>query len=319
MGFWGYPKRVSVAARKAKAAKKLAVLKKKQNVSPVIIQGGAIARTWWGKAWNLNLERYADYDNRIERGRSYVRHGAVLDLRIDAGEIKSLVLGSRATPYAIVIRIKKLNKNTWRRITSECAGMLESLPELLSGNFPKPLGEIFMQRDSGLFPAPKEIAFECSCPDWAGMCKHVAATLYGVGARLDRAPALLFALRGVDTGDLVRRTVATKAESLLEKAARKSSRVIAESDLSRVFGIDFAGGFDASATAGGSGRGGRTGGGGTAVGKTPGRSAVGGKSMENQKPAQIMKSKSSPTKKPTAKHRVRASKTVAKKAAKKPS
>ncbi len=303
MGFWGYPKRISVAEQKAKAAKKLAALKKKQDVSPVIVQGGAIARTWWGKAWNLNLERYADYGNRIERGRSYVRHGAVLDLRIDAGEIKSLVQGSRATPYAIAISIKKLDKNIWRRITSECAGMLESLPELLSGNFPKPLGEIFMQRDSGLFPAPKEIAFECSCPDWAGMCKHVAATLYGVGARLDRDPSLLFALRGVDTGDLVSRTVATKAESLLEKAARKSSRVMAESDLSRVFGIDFAGGFDASATEGGSGRGSR----------------AGSKLIENQKPAQIIKSKSSPTEKPTAKHRVRASKTAAKKPAKKPS
>jgi len=135
------------------------------------------------------------------------------------------------------------------------------------------------------------------------MCKHVAATLYGVGARLDRDPSLLFALRGVDTGDLVSRTVATKAESLLEKAARKSSRVMAESDLSRVFGIDFAGGFDASATEGGSGRGSR----------------AGSKLMENEKPAQIIKSKSSPTEKPTAKHRVRASKTAAKKPAKKPS
>ena len=318
MEFWGFPKRVSVAERKAQAAKKLAALKKKQDVSPVIIQGGAIARTWWGKAWNQNLERYADYSNRIERGRSYVRHGAVLDLRIDAGEIKSLVQGSRANPYVIAISIKKLSKNTWQRITSECAGMLESLPELLSGNFPKPLGEIFMQRDSGLFPAPKEIAFECSCPDWADMCKHVAATLYGVGARLDQDPALFFTLRGVDTGDLVSRTVATKAESLLEKAARKSSRVMAESDLSRVFGIDFAAGSGASAPESNPGRKSRADGGATAVGKTPGRKTVGSKAMKNEKPVQGIKSKTSPpTKKLTAKQRVRASKTAAKKSAKK--
>lgn len=301
MGFWGYPKRPSVAELKAKAAKKLAALKKKQDVSPVIIQGSAIARTWWGKAWNRNLERYADYSNRIERGRSYVRHGAVLDLRIEAGEIKSLVQGSRAAPYAVAISIKKLNRNTWKRITSECAGMLESLPELLSGNFPKPLGEIFMQQDAGLFPAPKEIAFECSCPDWAGMCKHVAATLYGVGARLDQDPALFFALRGVDTGDLVSRTVATKAENLLEKAARKSSRIMTESDLSRVFGIDLVGSAEASATEASPGRRSRAGGGATAAGKAAVRKAVGSNAAKNKKLAQGMKSKSSLKKKLMAK------------------
>jgi uncharacterized Zn finger protein len=308
MGFWGYAPYVSVAQKKAKAAKKLAALKKKRNVSPVIIQGSTLARTWWGKAWNRNLERYADYSNRIERGRSYVRHGAVLDLRIDAGEIKALVQGSRAAPYAVAIGIKKLNRNTWKRITSECAGMLESLPELLSGNFPKPLGEIFMQQDAGLFPAPKEIAFECSCPDWAGMCKHVTATLYGVGARLDQDPALFFALRGVDTADLVSRTVAAKAGILLQKAERKSSRVIAESDLSRVFGIDLAGRAEVSAA--GPGRRSRVGAGATVTGKAAVRKAVsstpapaGSKpgTAKNKKPAQGRKSKSALTKKRVAK------------------
>jgi uncharacterized Zn finger protein len=306
MGFWGYPPYVSVAQKKAKAAKKLAALKKKRDVSPVIIQGSTLARTWWGKAWNRNLERYADYSNRIERGRSYVRHGAVLDLRIDAGEIKALVQGSRATPYTVAIGIKKLNRNTWTRITSECAGMLESLPELLSGNFPKPLGEIFMQKDAGLFPAPKEIAFECSCPDWAGMCKHVAATLYGVGARLDQDPALFFALRGVDTGDLVSRTVAAKAGNLLQKAARKSSRVIADSDLSRVFGIDLTG--SAAVSAASTGRKSRAGAG--VAGKAAVRKSVGSTPVpagskpgaaKNKKPAQGRKTKSSLTKKLAAK------------------
>ncbi len=239
MSFWSFPKYVRKAEKKTKAEKKLAQLKKKQDVRPVVIEGSAIARTWWGKAWNKNLESYADYSNRIGRGRSYVRSGAVLDLKINAGEIKALVHGSRAKPYSINIKIKKLNKNTWQQVTAECAGKLESLEELLTGKFPKALEETFMQRN-GLFPSPKEIEFDCSCPDWASMCKHIAAALYGVGARLDEDPTIFFTLRGVDTGDLIERTVMSKAEDLLKKASKKSSRIIEGADLSSVFGIDLA-------------------------------------------------------------------------------
>ncbi len=242
MSFWSFPRYVSKAEKKARAEKKLNQLKKKkQDLRPVIIEGSAIARTWWGKAWNKNLERYADYSNRIGRGRSYVRCGSVLDLQINAGEIKALVHGSRAKPYSINIKIKKLSRNTWQQITSGCSGMLESLEELLAGKFPKALEETFMQRDSGLFPSPKELEFDCSCPDWASMCKHIAAALYGIGARLDEDPTLFFTLRGVDTGDLITRTVSNKAEDLLKKASKKSARVIADADLSSVFGIDLAG------------------------------------------------------------------------------
>ena len=240
MSFWnGFPRYVSKAEKKARAGNKLIQLKKKrQDLRPVTIEGSTIARTWWGKAWNKNLERYADYSNRIGRGRSYVRCGSVLDLRIEAGEIRALVHGSRAKPYSITIKIKKLSRNVWQQIASGCSGMLESLEELLAGKFPKALGETFMQRDRGLFPSPKEIEFDCSCPDWASMCKHVAATLYGVGVRLDEDPSLFFTLRGVATEELISRTVATKAEDLLQKASKKSSRIIADADLSAVFGID---------------------------------------------------------------------------------
>jgi uncharacterized Zn finger protein len=240
MSFWShFPRYVSKAEKMARAEKKLIQLKKKkQDLRPVIIEGSAIARTWWGKAWNKNLERYADYSNRIGRGRSYVRCGSVLDLRIEAGEIKALVHGSRAKPYSITVKIKKLNRNVWQEIASGCSGQLESLEELLAGKFPKALEETFMQQDKGLFPSPKELEFDCSCPDWASMCKHVAATLYGVGARLDEDPSLFFTLRGVATEDLVRRTVSTKAEDLLKKASKKSTRIIADADLSSVFGID---------------------------------------------------------------------------------
>ncbi len=240
MSFWSFSKYVRKSEKKAKAEKKLAQLKKKQNVCPVIIEGSVIARTWWGKAWIRNLESYAEYTNRIGRGRSYVRCGAVLDLQVNAGEIKALVQGSRAKPYSITIKVKKLNNNTWKMVASACAGKLESLEELLSGKFPKALEETFMQRNTGLFPSPREIEFDCACPDWANMCKHVAATLYGLGARLDEDPTLFFTLRGVDTTDLIKRTVSSKAEDFLKKASKKSSRVIEGVDLSVVFGLDLA-------------------------------------------------------------------------------
>ena len=220
-----------------KAEKKLAQLEKRQGLRPVIIEGSVIARTWWGKAWNKNLESYADYTNRIGGGRSDVRSGAVLDLQVSAGEVKALVQGSRAKPYAITITIKKLNKNTWNLVTSACEGKLESLEELLAGKFPKALEETFIQRKTGLFPSPKEIEFECSCPDWASMCRHIAATLYGIGARLDEDPMLFFTLRGVDAFDLIKRGVSSKAEGLLQKDSKKSSRKIEGADLSAAFGV----------------------------------------------------------------------------------
>ena len=243
MAFWNhFPKYVPKAEKQARTAKKLEKLKKKKrDVKPVVLQGKTIARTWWGKAWNENLERYADYENRIGRGRSYVRHGAVLDLQIREGEIIALVQGSQSRPYEVIITIKKLHKDTWKSVTGSCLGMIDSLSELIEGKFPKSMADVFMQQGNGLFPTPKEISLKCSCPDWAIMCKHVAASLYGVGARLDEDPMLFFTLRGVDTTELISRTVSSKAESLLEKASKKSARIIADADLSSVFGIELAG------------------------------------------------------------------------------
>lgn len=240
MSYWGeFAPYVSVAEKKAKAAKKLKKLQKSNPaVRPVVIEGSAIARTWWGKSWNRNLERYADYENRIGRGRSYVRHGAVLDLQIRAGEATALVQGSRSQPYSVKITIKELAASRWNNIKSTCAGKLDSLPELLAGKFPQALGEIFMEEGKGLFPAPTEIRFSCSCPDWASMCKHVAAALYGVGARLDNEPGLFFTLRGVHVQELISAAVKDKTKDLLKKARKKSRRVLEDANLSDVFGID---------------------------------------------------------------------------------
>ena len=243
MGYWGYhPPYVSVAEKKAKAARKLVQLKKKKpDIKPIFIEGRTITRTWWGKSWNLNLERYADYSNRIGRGRSYVRHGAVLDLQIYSGKVEALVQGTRSKPYSVVIKIKAVNKKIWQEIIAACEGKLDSLKELLAGKFPKTLGEIFTAQGKGLFPLPREIEFSCSCPDWAYMCKHVAATLYAVGARLDEDPGLFFKLRRAKMSDLITQAVEDKSRKLLKKAEKKSGRVIAESDIADVFGIDMEG------------------------------------------------------------------------------
>jgi uncharacterized Zn finger protein len=198
-------------------------LKKQQDLRPVIIDGSVIARTWWGKAWNKNLESYAEYAGLITRGRSLLGKGAILDLQVSAGEIKALVQGSRLKPYSISIRIQKLNKNTWNLVASACRGKLASPEELLGGTFTKAVEEAFLQPKTGLFPSPKEIEFECTCPDWASMCKHTAATLYGIGARLDEDPTLFFTLRGVAMADLIKGPVSSKSSELLQKASQKSS------------------------------------------------------------------------------------------------
>jgi uncharacterized Zn finger protein len=236
---YGYPRYVSVAEKRARARRKLEQLRKKHpNLRPVVIEGNTLARTWWGKAWNGNLGKYADYANRVGRGRSYVRHGAVLDLQIKPGEVNALVQGSRGSPYTVAMRIKPVNETLWKEIRAACEGQLASLQELLEGRFPKSLMELFTAKGTGLFPSPKEIEFKCSCPDWAYMCKHVAAVLYGIGTRLDEDPSLFFVLRKLKMDDLISQAVRDKSERLLKQAKKKTARVIDDADLGDVFGIE---------------------------------------------------------------------------------
>ncbi|MEA3546560.1 MAG: hypothetical protein U9R66_02770 [Thermodesulfobacteriota bacterium] len=239
MSYGYYPKYVTVAEKRAKAKKKIKQLRKKNpDIQPVILEGKALAKTWWGKAWNKNLESYADYSNRIGRGRSYVRHLAVVDLQIAPGEVTALVQGSRGAPYKVVISIAGIKQKNWQTIKKECQSRLSSLPDLLAGKIPKALQDIFMVQGSGLFPTPAEITFNCSCPDWASMCKHVAATLYGVGVRLDEDPALFFTLRQAAIDDLVSQAVQSKTASIIEKNTVRSSKVIADDKLADLFGLD---------------------------------------------------------------------------------
>ena len=250
MTAWGYgmyPRSLTVAERRAKAQKQAAKLGKKGiALDPVLLDGRRIASSWWGLHWNENLERYADFAYRLERGRSYVRNGMVLDLKIEAGQIRAKVAGSRSTPYDVTVKIKPLPPATWKALVAKASGKIESVSTLLEGGFPEELRELFFSQAGGLFPTPKQIEFECTCPDWASMCKHVAATLYGVGARLDRQPALFFDLRAVKLDALVGKAAGAAVKTLLTKAAAKpagkSRRIFgdaaAPADIGAVFGID---------------------------------------------------------------------------------
>lgn len=238
MGYYGFPKYESVEGKKAKANRALEKLKKKNpEIQPVIIEGRTIAKSWWGKAWNLNLESYADYSNRISRGKSYVKNNAVLDLKIWKGKVEAKVQGSGSKPYDVMIRIDVLDEKKREQVTRLCNHRIDSLEQLIEGKFPKELEALFTDRKYGMFPSPKEIHFDCSCPDWASMCKHVAAVLYGIGARLDQDPMLFFELRDLEGQELVRKSMERKLESMLKNAGSKSKREIPKKDISDLFGL----------------------------------------------------------------------------------
>ena len=232
--YYGFRPYVSVAERRRKAAKEMAKLEKKgKTIRPVQIEGRTIARTFWGKAWCDNLESYMDYANRLPRGRTYVRNGSVVHLDIRSGEIEATVSGSEL--YKVNISIAPAAKAKWKRLCNECSGAIGSLVELLRGRFSDHVMGIITRKETGLFPAPAEIELKCSCPDWATMCKHVAAVLYGVGARLDQSPELLFALRSVNHEELI--TQAATATHLAGKSAAAGPE-LAESEIGAVFGIE---------------------------------------------------------------------------------
>ena len=235
--YWSpFPEYVPVAERRARAqhaAKKLAA--KGRAMHPVVIEGRTIARSFWGKAWCDNVENYRDFAYRLERGRSYVRSGAVIDLVIEPGAVKALVQGSMRRPYEATIRIDPLPPARWEAIKKKALGKVSSLLDLAAGRVPEELLRAFCDPRDGLFPARGEISFSCSCPDSARLCKHLAAVFYGIGARLDEDPALFFTLRGIDPGELLS---ATGAVDALTAAAGDAPEIDA-SALGDVFGVDF--------------------------------------------------------------------------------
>ncbi|WP_213309115.1 SWIM zinc finger family protein [Paraburkholderia sacchari] len=232
--YGGWKPYVPVAERRKKAEQLVArSLKAGKNLSPVAPYRGAIAKTFWGKAWCDNLEHYSDYASRLPRGRTYVRNGSVIDLQISTGRIRAQVMGSSL--YEIEIDVTACPEKQWRALSAECAASVDSMVELLQGKLSAAVMGRICKPGSGLFPAPKDIKLSCSCLDWAAMCKHVAAVLYGIGARLDQQPELLFTLRGVDPADLVRSTGANLSGA---GTVPTSGKVLDNANLGDVFGID---------------------------------------------------------------------------------
>ena len=223
-------KYVPVAARRARARREMNRLRKKgKDIQPIEIEGRTIARSFWGKRWCEHLESFSDYANRLPRGRTYVRNGSVCHLAIQPGRIDAIVSGSEL--YDVTIRIDELKAAVWKSVRTRCSGQIGSMLELLQGKLSRQVMGVVTDRERGLFPKPGEIGFDCSCPDWASMCKHVASVLYGVGSRLDDLPESLFLLRGVDTAELIATEMALPGDAATDDA-------LADDALAGIFGID---------------------------------------------------------------------------------
>ena len=228
MAFWA--PYVPVAEQRDRARREMARLKKKgKHVQPIEIAGRTIARSFWGKGWCDHLESFADFANRLPRGRRYARNGSVCHLEIRPGRVEAIVSGSEL--YDVTIGITQLKAADWKSIKAKCAGRIGSMLELLQGKLSREVMGVVAERDRGLFPKPREIALDCSCPDWAAMCKHVAAALYGVGHRLDHQPDLLFLLRDLDAAELIATEIALPGREV-------TSDVLADEALGDIFGID---------------------------------------------------------------------------------
>ena len=234
--YGGWRPYVPVAQRRAQALLQVEKLRKEGvDVQPVEVEGRTIARSFWGKGWCTHLESFGDYSNRLPRGRTYVRNGSVCHLSIGKGAVEAIVSGSEL--YSVSVKIDPLKTPKWAKLKQQCTGKIGSLIELLQGRLSEEILGVVVDREDGLFPLPGEISYQCDCPDWAGMCKHIAAVMYGIGARLDWEPELLFSLRGVDHEDLI------SAEASVDAIAGGSSkrgrrRALTGGDLEGVFGVE---------------------------------------------------------------------------------
>ena len=233
-----WPPYVPVSERRAQSEREIAKLRKKgEDIQPVEIEGRTIARSFWGKGWCTHLESFGDYSNRLPRGRTYVRNGSVCHLNIDKGKVEAIVSGSEL--YRVRVDITPLGQKKWHRLKQQCTGRIGSLIELLQGNLSGEIMNTVTDRKHGLFPLPGEITYTCSCPDWADMCKHISAVMYGIGARLDSQPEILFLLRGVDHEELI--TADAAADAIAGKGSRRARRrSLSDKDLENVFGVELA-------------------------------------------------------------------------------
>jgi uncharacterized Zn finger protein len=240
-----YPPYMSVGQKKARGMLALAKLlkKSKRTAEPVVLahRKRQLATTFWGQAWADNLERYADLANRLPRGRAYLRNGSVLDLAIGRGRVEAYVAGTEL--YRVTIGMAPLAKARWRHVVTRCTGRIGSLVGLLRGELSGDVLAVLTDPKDGLFPEPRELALDCSCPDSAEVCKHVAAVLYGVAIRLDARPELFFELRQVDQAELIGSVTA----GVVARGRPAEGKRIAADRLSAVFGIELEDGAPAHA------------------------------------------------------------------------
>jgi uncharacterized Zn finger protein len=239
MAFYGrFPEYEPVAQRLARGQREVArrVAARGRPAAPVIIEGREIARTVWGKGWCEHLEKYSDQASRLPRGRTYVRNGSVLDVDIVPGAIHALVIGSEL--YQVDITIAPVEPAAWQELIAACAGKIGSLIGLLRGELSPEVLAVLTRKERGLFPASREITMRCSCPDAAGLCKHLAAVLYGVGNRLDQAPELLFTLRQVQQDELVAGATRANVLEVAGAGGQGKRKRLDGADLGAVFGIE---------------------------------------------------------------------------------
>jgi uncharacterized Zn finger protein len=239
-----FPPYVPVAERRRRALAAARRIAKKQarSLAPIVLSTKHIATTFWGRAWCANLEAYSDYANRLPRGRTYVRNGSVIDLQVTTNKVEALVAGSEL--YAVAIKFKALSPRRWKKFKADSAGKVTNLIDLLQGRLSSEILQDITAQGTGLFPAPAEISLACSCPDWAEMCKHVAAVLYGVGARLDAAPELFFTLRGVELAELFSAASAQATAPIAETLDLATG--LDDSALSELFGVEIDAGTPSS-------------------------------------------------------------------------
>lgn len=232
--WWSYE---DVKQQKQRVQREIAKRKKRGEKFAVLAAPAGqkkLSATFWGQAWCRNLESYQQYESRLPRGRSYLRQGNVYNLVIAPGKLSAVVAGSELYDTSIVIQ--PLPKKQWQQIVKLSAGQVGSMLDLLAGKLGDGLMQVLTDKDGGLFPKPREIHFNCSCPDHADMCKHVSAVLYGVGVLLDTQPELLFTLRGVDQAELLSNASNAAITDLSSNAGD-----LADADLSAIFGIDLGG------------------------------------------------------------------------------
>jgi uncharacterized Zn finger protein len=190
-------------------------------------RGGSIGKTWWSKRW-LDVLHSFNMGARLSRGRSYARRGQVISIDVQEGLVAAKVQGSQARPYNIEIKLKPLSQKDWGKVTEAMAEQAIFVAKLLAGEMPNDIEEAFVAAKIPLFPkSQKELVTDCSCPDWANPCKHIAAVYYLLAEQFDDDPFLIFKLRGKSKEELIEELREKRAGSaaLEEKAGAEETEL----------------------------------------------------------------------------------------------